>query len=188
MILADASRATYDAAEATTPGNLHAPSAKRDRLTLLVNENCSAVDPIFSQIDQSRVGIVEGVGSRRDLDPDPGGDFEERPPVGPRVCCHAAESPFFEEMTVVIQRRNVAQIDPGDGKGAPTVKSFQGGRHKGAHRREQDRRIQWFWWHVGRVPGAARPYVECEPLGGRRSGHDVQAGPFGEGDLGGQVG
>ena len=65
--------------------------------------------------------------------------------------------------TLVVESRDVAQVDAGDGERPATVQGRQGGRDEGADRREEDGGVQRFGrrgvgvpragWH--RVPGRA---------------------------------
>jgi len=72
-----------------------------------------------------------------------------------------------------VQRRNVAQVDPGDGQRAAPVECAQRDRHEFAGRREKDRGVErrrWLVVGVARGRGAKR---EGKLTSGGRSGHDV---------------
>ena len=73
-----------------------------------------------------------------DLQPQLLREAEELIGVPAGVRGHAAQRPFLEEVLVIVQRRNVAEMDTGYRQGAAAIEGGQRGRHDVAHGREDD--------------------------------------------------
>ena len=86
-----------------------------------------------------------------------------------------------------MQRRDVAEVDPGDGERAAAVERPHRHRDELAGGSEQDRRIERLGRVVGGVAGRAGTEVEGEAAGFGGSRQHVHRGPFVEGHLGGEV-
>ena len=86
-----------------------------------------------------------------------------------------------------MQRRDVAQVDAGDGQGATAVERPEGDRYEVAGRREEDGGVE----RLGRFVVGAADRRHAERTGGLappRAGEHVDGGPLVQGDLGGQMG
>ena len=80
------------------------------------------------------------------------------------------------------------EVDAGDGQRAAPVQGFQGRRYQRAHRGEEDGGVERLGRRVVRITGAGRTQLQGQGPGFGAPGHDVDPGPFGHGDLGGEVG
>ena len=81
-------------------------------------------------------------------------ELQELFAVGAGVRGHAAQLPLLEQVPLVVQRRDVAQVDAGDGQRSTLVERFERDGNERAHRREEDRGVERF----GRATvGRARP-------------------------------
>ena len=63
-------------------------------------------------------------------------------------------------MTLVVEGRDVGQVDAGDGQRPTAVQRGQGGRDEGADRGEQDGRVERFGRWVGGTPGTGGPELQ----------------------------
>ena len=72
-----------------------------------------------------------------------GGLLYKRPPVGAGVGGDAYKRFFPEEVAVVVERRDVADVDPGENEGAAPLEGLQSDGHELAGWSEEDRRIEW---------------------------------------------
>ena len=109
------------------------------------------VSAVVGQIDERDIGLVERVRRRANRDAEPGGQLEEVVAVGPRVRRDTAELPLLEQVAVVVERRDLREVDAGEGQGAAPVEGAQGRRHELAGRREEDRGVEGLGRHaVGR--------------------------------------
>ncbi len=105
-----------------------------------------------------------------------------------RVGGDAAQLALLEQVGGVVQRRDVAEVDAGDGERAAAVEGAQRDRDELAGRGEQDGGVERLGRVVGGVAGRAGAELEGEPAGVGGSGQHVHRRPFVEGDLGGEVG
>src|SRR5438105_2299147 len=93
-------------------------------------EHGGAVDAVGAEVGQGAVGGVQRVWGGGDPQWVFGGEAEELPRVGAGVGGDAAQLAFLEEVVLVHQRREVGQVDAGDGQCAAPVQGGQGGRHE----------------------------------------------------------
>ena len=100
----------------------------------------------------------------------------------------AAQLALLEQVGGVVQRRDVAEVDAGDGERAAAVERAQGDRDELADRGEEDGGVERLGRGVGGVAGRAGAELEGEPAGLGRSGQHVHRRPLVQRDLGGEVG
>src|SRR5262249_56737497 len=87
-------------------------------------------------------GAVEGVWVDGDVQVVAGREAEELAGVLPGVGGDAAQLPLLEQVLLVVERRDVGQVDTRDRQGATAVQRGQGGQHQVPDRGEQDRGVQ----------------------------------------------
>jgi hypothetical protein len=90
-------------------------------------------------------------------------------------------------MPFVRQGRYVGQVDARDRQRAAAVERGERGRHQFADRREEDRRVERLWRHVGRPAHGGSAKRARQLLSARAAGHHVYRRTLGERDLRGQV-
>ena len=86
-------------------------------------------------------------------------------------------------MVGVGERRNITQVDTGDGQRPTAVKRSQRRRHERSDRRKEDRRVEWLRRLVVRAARTHRAKFERETLSFSRTGEDVHAGTGRDRDL-----
>ncbi|COW09894.1 Uncharacterised protein [Mycobacterium tuberculosis] len=59
-----------------------------------------------------------------------GGEVEERARIGAGVRRDRPDLTLLEQVLLVVQVRNICQVDPGDRQDAATVQRFQRGQHQ----------------------------------------------------------
>jgi hypothetical protein len=91
-------------------------------------------ETVVGQVVERLVGLVEGVGGGGDLDRHRGGEVQELLAVPAGVGGHAADGALEVEVLLVVERRDVAQMDAGDGERAAAVERSQGAGHERARR------------------------------------------------------
>ena len=97
-------------------------------VTALGDEDGGAVEAARLEVGQGPVGGVERVLMGGDRQPVRGGERQELAGVRPGVGGDAAQLALLEQVPLVGQRRDVGQVDPGDGEGAAAVERGQRGR------------------------------------------------------------
>src|SRR6202008_1056541 len=99
----------------------------------------------------------------------------------------AGQRPPLEQVRLVVQRRDVGQVEAGDREGTAAVQRGEGHRYQLAGRSEQDRGVQRLRRRgVGRARrGGGQGRGKFAGGGGRRQ--QVHGRPVGDVDLGGQV-
>ena len=80
------------------------------------DEHGRARDTIVGEVAQRHVGILEPIRHGLHLDQDARSDGEELLAISPGVGRDAADLSFMEEVVGVVQRGNIAEMDPGDGQ------------------------------------------------------------------------
>ena len=148
-------------------------AVRRGGTVSIVGVYGGAADPTGCEVREGFVGAGERVRLGRHLDRDRRGDGEELPPVVSGVGRDAAHLAFFEQMTFVVQRRHVGEVDACDGDHAASVEGFECDRYEVADRCEHDCAVERFGWRVvraGRRRGAER---ERESLGLGAARHHV---------------
>src|SRR5579871_5342408 len=107
------------------------PAASRPcyRLVPLLSQDqyASPVDPVPCQGGQGLAGLFGGVRRGADLDGQPLCQREELGGVTTGVGRDAAQGPFLEQVLLVVERRDIGQVDARDGAGAAPVEGGQGG-------------------------------------------------------------
>ena len=80
------------------------------------------------------------------MDPerDTGGQGQEVVAVLAGVGCHAAQGAFLEQVALVVEGRDVGEVDARDREGATSVQGGQGVRHQAADRGEEDGGVEGF--------------------------------------------
>ncbi len=131
-----------------------------------------------------RRGVAVG-GHRQ---PVPLGLGEELPGLVAGVGGDAAQRAFAEQVPLIVQRRDVAEVDSGDRQRRPGVQGLQGDGHQLAGGREQDRRVQGFGRAVRGALHRGRPEPGRQLPRGRAPRHHVDSRTARERDLGGQMG
>jgi hypothetical protein len=126
-----------------------APAATGARLG--DRQDSSARDAVGCEVGQGLLRGLEGVPGHGDLEPQPLREPQELLRVPARVRGHAAQRPLLEQLVLVIEGRNVGQVDAGDRQCSAPVEITQRGRHHRADGREHDRRVQRLWRGVERV-------------------------------------
>src|SRR5262245_24568748 len=103
---------------------------------------------------QSRIGFdqIENLGLR--LDRDLGRHTQKIQTVLPSIVGHAADDAFVVE-ELVINRRNLAHVNPSEGDAAAFLQNFQSRNHQLARGREDDHAVEF---DRGLVIAAARPH------------------------------
>ena len=101
----------------------------------------------------------------------------------PCVGGDTAQGALFEEVTLVVEDRHVAEIDAGDGQCAAAVQTGEGRWHQRTDRREEDGGIKRFRGRRIGFARACRTELEGERTSLGRPGHDVDAHPAGQRDL-----
>lgn len=101
-------------------------------------EHRGAGEAVMRQIAQCRVGLCQRVAGGLDADPDVVGDGEELLAIASGVGGDAAQLSLLEEMVGVAERRDVAEVDSGDGEGAAPVEGGQGSGNDVAGGRKDD--------------------------------------------------
>src|SRR5580692_11162747 len=94
------------------------------------------VDPVSGQVSQRAVGLVEAVRSSGDLNRQPLCQGEELGGVATGVGRDAAQIPLLEQVLVVVERRDIGQVDARDGTGTASVEGGQSGGDNVADRSE----------------------------------------------------
>ena len=106
-----------------------------------------------------------GYGTVETRRPDPGGLGQELLPVVPGVGGHAPQGPLLEQVPLVVEGGDVAQVDAGDGQRPTPVQGGQRGRDEGADRGEQDGGVQRLGRRGIGVPRAGGTELEGQLLG-----------------------
>ena len=120
--------------------------------------------------------------------PMPAGQRQQVLTVGAGVRRDARQRPLPEEMALVVEPGDVAQVDAGHRQRAALVERRQRDRDQFARRGEHDRGVQPLRRFVVGRSGRGRSQLEGEPAGGRVPGEHVHLGALRERDLGGEVG
>src|SRR2546430_14747377 len=94
---------------------------------------------------------------------------------------------LLEEVPLVVERRDVGEVDAGDGQRAAPVEGREGTRYERADGSEQDGRVERFGGRVGRVAGRGGAEAQRPLPRGARAGEHVDRGALGDGELCGQV-
>ncbi len=100
---------------------------------------------------------VHGVGRGRDAQVDAGRLGQELLPVLPGVGRDTLQRPLLEEMVLVIEDRDVAEMDARDGQRPAAVERGQRGWHQGADGCEEDGRVEWFRRRASAAPALVAP-------------------------------
>jgi hypothetical protein len=116
------------------------------------------------------------------------GEVQEGPRIRSSIGRDRADFTLLEQVSLIVERRNVAQVNSCHRQSAAPIQRLQRGQHEVADRREQDGRIQR---NRRRVVGAlslggAQFQRKLTRLGA--AGHHVHLGTLGQGDLRGDMG
>src|SRR5918993_2567461 len=85
---------------------------------------------VGSKVRECLVGRAERVGGRSHLQPQTPGECQELLAVGTGVGGDAADLPFEEQVALVVERGNLAQVDAGDCQRATPVERGEGDRYE----------------------------------------------------------
>ena len=96
--------------------------------------------------------------------------------------------PLLEQLAIVVQRRDVAEIDPGDRERAAPVQSAQCRGHEVSDGGEQHGRVEWLGRHVVRVARARGAQLQCQLPRPDPPGQDMHGSALVQRHLGGQMG
>ena len=101
-----------------------------------------ARDASCAEIGEGIIGTAEWILRRRDGDAMASREREELAGIVAGIGGHRAQLAFEEQMPLIVQHRNVAEIDARDGQRAATVERLEGRQHQIADRREQNGGVQ----------------------------------------------
>ncbi len=123
------------------------------------------------------------------MDGDGGGQLEQGFSIGPGVGGDALERALLEQVLLVVERRDLREMDAGDGEGRASIQHLQCRRHELPGRREQDGAIQEMRRAIEAVPdpGRAELLGELAMRASTAEDEDLAAEVPGhlEGDVGG---
>src|ERR1019366_6215810 len=105
-------RTSRDRSRPSQPA-IASPSAQRR-----VHQHRGPVHPVVCQVGERPVGLVERVGRGCHPQGDAGCVLEEFAAVRTGVGRHAAQRPLLEQMLLIVEHRDVRQVDTGAGQGA----------------------------------------------------------------------
>src|SRR5680860_502897 len=91
-------------------------------------EDRCPVHAVLGQALKGYVRLVQGVRRQGGCDAQPTRQPQQRLAVGPGVARDARQRALLEQLVLVAQRRDVAEVDTGDGKGAAAIEGSQ--RHR----------------------------------------------------------
>ena len=94
------------------------------------------------EVRQRLIGRVKRIAVRGHPQVMLGREREKLTRVLPGVGRDAPELAFLEQVLLIVKRRDIGQVDPGDGQRAAPVERLERGRHDVAHRSEQYRRVK----------------------------------------------
>ncbi len=100
---------------------------------------------------------------RDDLQWDLGGQGQELLAVAPGVGGDAGEGPLLEQVALVVEAGDVAEVDPGYGERATSIQGRQPGGDQGAHGREEDGRVKRIRGPLGGIAGPGGAEVSGQP-------------------------
>src|SRR5262245_11999982 len=134
------------------------PSARsrsyvRKRQNGLRDEDCRACNAIGGKVGECGIGLVEPVGNAADTQPVFAGETKELSAVVSGVGGDAANLSLVEQVSLVVQGRDVAEVDARDRQSAAPVERGERRWDQVTDGCEQDRRIQRFRRRIGRVAG-----------------------------------
>ena len=77
------------------------------------------------------------------------GELQERPGIGAGIRRHRTHLALLEQVALIVQRRDVAEVDACDGQGSAPVECGERGQHQITHGGEQDGRVEFDGRRIG---------------------------------------
>src|SRR5581483_6474649 len=151
-------------------------------------DDSGAGEAVVGEVGERFRGAGQRVAHDRRADRDLRGEREQLGTVLAGVGGDAADLALLEQLGVVVERRDRAQVDAGDRQRPTAVERPQRHRHEIAGGCEQDRGVERFGRLVGRALRRVDAEVEGEALRVERTGHHVHARAFVPRHLRGEVG
>jgi len=111
----------------------------------------------------------------------------ESPRVGAGVRTDRANLALLEQMSLVIQGGDVAEMDARDRQRPATVQRLQRRQHQVADRCEQDRGVELHRWRIGGALCGRRASSSASPLRRDATRHYVHLGALSQRDLRGDM-
>ena len=115
------------------------------------------------------------------------GKAEEGPRVGAGVRGHRANLTLLEQMPLIVQGGNVAEVNTGDRQRPTAIQRLQRRQHQIADGCEQDCGVEPYRWRIGGTLCGRGAQLECQLLGRGATRHHVHLGALGQRDLRGDV-
>src|SRR5205807_7173962 len=115
---------------------------------------------VVRQVAQGGVGLHQGVRGGGDADAHASRQRQELLAVPPGVGGHAPKLALLEQVVLVAEGGDVAQVDAGYGERAPSVEGGQGRGHQAAGRCEEDGGVQRLGRRVGGGPRRRRAQLQ----------------------------
>ena len=117
----------------------------------------------------------------------PAREVEELPRIGTGIRGDRADLTLLEQVALVVQRRNIAEVDAGDGQRPAAVEGLKCRWHQITNRGEQDRGVQLDRRRVGGSLRRGGPEGQRQFTGVRPAGHHMHLRPLGQSHLRGDM-